>query len=104
MITIQRKDYCRKSEYEEYPEKTNRILAKYEQENYQSFEVLNRIFFEHEALLQKKTLSEFLEDAIRTYLGMQRQHQYISDETKGVMGISSESLAKVMEDESYFES
>ena len=58
----------------------------------------------HMALLQKKTLSEFLEDAIRTYLGMQRQHQYISDETKGVMGISSESLAKVMEDESYFES
>ena len=58
----------------------------------------------HMALLQKKTLSKFLEDAIRTYLNMQRKHQYISDETKGVMRLSPESLTKVMEDESYFES
>jgi hypothetical protein len=58
----------------------------------------------HMALLQKKTLSEFLEDAIRTYLSLQKKQHYISDETKGKMPISSESLTKVMEDESYFES
>jgi DNA topoisomerase VI subunit A len=57
----------------------------------------------HMALLQKKTLSEFLEDAIRTYLGMQKESLNISDETKGVMHISPEELKKVMEDETYFE-
>jgi metal-responsive CopG/Arc/MetJ family transcriptional regulator len=58
----------------------------------------------HMALLQRKTLSEFLEDAIRTYLEMQKENLNISDETKGVMRISPGSLRKVMEDESYFES
>jgi DNA topoisomerase VI subunit A len=64
------------------------------------------IFFaaKHMALLQKKTLSEFLEDAIRTYLGMQKENLNISDETKGVMHISPDALKKVMEDETYFES
>ncbi len=58
----------------------------------------------HMALLQKKTLSEFLEDDIRTYLGMQKENLKISDQTKGVMHISPGSLRKVMEDESYYES
>ncbi len=58
----------------------------------------------HMALLQKKTLSEFFEDAIRTYLGMQKKNLNISDETKGVMRISPDALKKVMEDETYFES
>jgi hypothetical protein len=31
----------------------------------------------HMALSQKKTLSEFLEDAIRTYLGKQKSNQSI---------------------------
>ena len=57
----------------------------------------------HMALLQKKTLSEFLEDAIRTYLGMQKESLNISDETKGVMPISPDVLKKIMEDETYFE-
>ena len=58
----------------------------------------------HMALSQKKTLSDLLEDAIRTYLGMQEGSLSISDETKGVMRISSASLRQVMKEESYFES
>jgi hypothetical protein len=58
----------------------------------------------HMALLQKKTLSEFLEDAIRTYLGMQKGKLNISEQTKGAMRIPADSLRKVMEDEAYFES
>jgi metal-responsive CopG/Arc/MetJ family transcriptional regulator len=58
----------------------------------------------HMALLQKKTLSEFLEDAIRTYLGLQKENLNISEETKGVMKMSPDALKKVMEDESYYES
>ena len=58
----------------------------------------------HMALLQKKTLSEVFEDAIRTYLGMQKENLNISAETKGVMRISPDALKKVMEDETYFES
>jgi hypothetical protein len=42
----------------------------------------------HMALSQKKALSDFLEDAIRTYLGMQKGNLSISDETKGAMRIS----------------
>ena len=58
----------------------------------------------HMALSQKKTLSDLLEDAIRTYLGMQEGSLSISDETKGVMRISPASLRQVMKEESYFES
>ena len=58
----------------------------------------------HMALSQKKTLSDFLEDAIRTYLGMQKGSLSISDETKGVMRISPAFLRQVMKEESYFES
>ena len=57
----------------------------------------------HMALLQKKTLSEFLEDAIRIYLGMQKGNLNVSEETKGTMRIPADSLKKVMEDDAYFE-
>jgi hypothetical protein len=58
----------------------------------------------HMALLQKKTLSEFLEDAIRIYLDMQKGIPNVSEETKGAMRIPADSLKKVMEAEAYFES
>ncbi|MBF0234626.1 MAG: sulfotransferase [Desulfamplus sp.] len=50
MITIQRKDYYRKSEYEEYPDEAENILKQYAQVEHQNFETLNNIFFTHEAL------------------------------------------------------
>lgn len=49
MITIQRKDYYRKSEYEEYPDQSNKIMKEFDQLNNRSFETLNKIFFNHEA-------------------------------------------------------
>ena len=58
----------------------------------------------HMALLQKKSLSEFLEDAIRTYLRSQKTETGIAEETKGVMPLSRSALKKVMEEDSYFES
>ena len=54
MITIQRKDYYRKSEYEEYPLEADKILADYEQTTDKSFAILNKIFFDYEAKKQNK--------------------------------------------------
>ncbi len=57
MITIQRKDYYRKSEYQEYPDEAEKILAEFEQGNNKKFEVLNKIFFAKEAGRQGKKRS-----------------------------------------------
>lgn len=54
MITIQRKDYYRKSEYDEYPHETGKIIAEYAQSERKGFNVLNKIFFAYEAKRQGK--------------------------------------------------
>lgn len=57
MITIQRKDYYRKSEYEEYPKEARQILSEYEENESKRFETLNKIVFCHEAKLNSKARS-----------------------------------------------
>ena len=54
MITIQRKDYYRKSQYEEYSEEANAILSEYEKADKKSFGKLNEIFFLQEAKIKGK--------------------------------------------------
>ncbi|MDA8136951.1 MAG: sulfotransferase [Desulfobacteraceae bacterium] len=58
MLTIQRKDYYRKSEYEEYPEEAGAILAAFRQHpDQQTFGALNKLFFDHEASKNGKSRS-----------------------------------------------
>lgn len=49
MLTIQRKDYYRKSQYEEYTEDTKAIISEFKQGKQRDFATLNKIFFEWEA-------------------------------------------------------
>ncbi|MFX0197230.1 MAG: sulfotransferase [Candidatus Hodarchaeota archaeon] len=49
MLTIQRKDYYRKAEYEEYPEDAKKIISLFNQQPKSDFATLNCIFFEYEA-------------------------------------------------------
>ncbi|MCF8076235.1 MAG: sulfotransferase [Desulfotignum sp.] len=56
MITVQRKDYYRKSEYQEYPEQADKILAEFYQANNKRFQVLIKIFFADEAKRLGKNL------------------------------------------------
>ena len=57
MLTIQRKDYYRKSEYEEFPEEACAILAAFRQHPDQTFGALNKLFFDHEAAKNGKSRS-----------------------------------------------
>ncbi len=54
MLTIQRKDYYRKAEYEEYPEESLNILCDYEKVGSGDFASLNKAFFLYEASRQSK--------------------------------------------------
>lgn len=56
------------------------------------------------ALIQKKSLSEFFEDAIRAYLKSQNKKEFITDNSKGSMPVSQNVLTQIMAEESYFES
>ena len=49
MLTIQRKDYYRKFQYQEYPEDAKRIISVFFKHHKQNFNTLNRVFFEYEA-------------------------------------------------------
>ena len=49
MLAIQRKDYYRKAEDDEYPEDAKKIISLLRKQSKTDFAVLNRLFFEYEA-------------------------------------------------------
>lgn len=57
MLTIQRKDYYRKSEYEEYSEDANEIISMFRKQPKADFSTLNRVFFEFEAKRHGKIMA-----------------------------------------------
>lgn len=50
MLTIQRKDYYRKNQYEEYHKEAEKILNSFFKLSFPSFSSLIKVFFEHEAI------------------------------------------------------
>ena len=56
------------------------------------------------ALMQKKTLSQILEEAIKAYLSSHSKKSSIAEQTQGILKISPKALKEIMEDESFFES
>lgn len=54
MLTIQRKDYYRKSEYEIYPMDYARVIALYDAQKTKNFATLNKCFLKSEALKKGK--------------------------------------------------
>lgn len=57
MLTIQRKGYYRKHEYQNYPQDTAQIVSDFEKQPKKDFASLNRVFFEFEARLHGKTIA-----------------------------------------------
>jgi hypothetical protein len=49
MLTIQKKDYYRKNDYEEYPEAAKEIISEFQRQKQRNFATLNKIFFKFEA-------------------------------------------------------
>ena len=56
------------------------------------------------ALIQKKSLSQLFEDALRSYLSNFQKKREIVEATKGNMKVSPETLKAVIEEEGVFES
>jgi hypothetical protein len=56
------------------------------------------------AVMQKKTISQIIEEAINAYLSSQSKKSSIADQTQGILKISPKELKKIMEDEPFFES